>query len=134
MTHQRTLTITSVLSALFFSFHWADEIARGIESGTFSSYGGILILFVWLYAALALVHRRLGLFTLLLASVLASGVPVLHMQGVGFIGGRIPANSSGAFFWVWTNVALGVSGLVSLALSARALWSLGRKPGGWKEG
>jgi hypothetical protein len=127
MTHTRMLTVTSVLAALFFSLHWADEIARGIDSGTFSSYGGILILFVWMYAALALIDRRLGLVVLLLASLLASGVPIMHMRGVGFVGGRIPPNSSGAFFWVWTNIALGVSGMISLALAARALWNLRRK-------
>ena len=34
MTHQRVLTFTSLLSIVLFSLHWADEIARGIESGT----------------------------------------------------------------------------------------------------
>jgi hypothetical protein len=28
------------------------------------------------------------------------------------------------FFWVWTNIALGVTGMLSLVLSVRALWSL----------
>jgi len=36
--HERvTLTITSLLSVLLFTFHWADEIARGIEPGTLSA-------------------------------------------------------------------------------------------------
>jgi hypothetical protein len=48
------------------------------------------------------------------------------MQGRGLIGGRIAANSSGALFWVWTNIALGASGMLSFVLSARALWSLRR--------
>ena len=126
MTHHRTLTVTSLFSILLFSFHWADEVARGIEPGTINAVGGILILAVWLYATLALIEGRLGLILVLLGAVLASGVPVLHMTGKGLIGGRIAADSSGAFFWVWTNVALGANGLVSLALSARALWSLWR--------
>jgi len=129
MKHQVTLTITSLLSILFFSLHWADEVARGIEPGTLSAYGGLLILAVWLCATLVL-GGRLGLVLLLLGSILASGVPVLHMQGIGLIGGRIPANSSGAFFWVWTNIALGASGMLSLVLAARALWNLRRSQPG----
>ncbi len=124
MTQSGTLTFTSLLSILLFSLHWADEIARGIEPGTIDrTWGGLLILFIWLYGALAISERRSGLVILLLGSLLASGVPVLHMQGRGLVGGRIAAGSSGALFWVWTNIALGASGTISLALSVRALWN-----------
>jgi hypothetical protein len=127
MTHQRTLTFTSLLSILLFSLHWADEIARGIEPGTIDrTWGGLLILFIWLYGVLAIPERRLGLVIIMLGALLASGVPVLHMQGRGLVGGRIPVDSGGALFWVWTNIALGASGTISLALSVHALWSLRR--------
>jgi hypothetical protein len=125
MKQASTLTITSLLSILFFSFHWADEVARGLEPGTLSAVGGLLILAVWLSATLVFAERRLGLVLILLGSILASGVPVLHMMGRGLVGGRY-ANTSAIFFWVWTNIALGVCGLLSLVLSARALWSLRR--------
>lgn len=121
MKHRVTLTVTSLLSILLFSLHWADEIRRGLEPGTFSSYGGMLILAVWLCATLV-VGGRFGLVILLLGSILASGVTALHMQGLGLVGGRIPVNSSGALFWVWTNIALGASGMVSVVLAAVALW------------
>ena len=127
MKHSVTLTITSLLSILLFSLHWADEVARGFEPGTISAFGGLLILAVWLCGTLVLAERRLGLLLILLGAILASGVPVLHMQGRGLIGGRIAANSSGALFWVWTNIALGASGMLSFVLSARALWSLRRR-------
>jgi hypothetical protein len=120
-----TLTITSLLSILLFSLHWADEVARGLEPGTLSAVGGLLILAVWLSATLVFADRRLGLVLILLGSILASGVPVLHMMGRGLVGGRY-ANTSAMFFWVWTNIALGASGMLSLVLSARALWSLRR--------
>lgn len=126
MKHRVTLTVTSLLSVLLFSLHWADEIARGIEPGTISSYGGFVILFVWLYATLVLSDRRWGLGLVLLGALLASVVPVLHMQGIGLVGGRIPANSAGAFFWVWTNIALGASGMISFALAAHVFWDLRR--------
>ena len=117
------LTITSLLSILLFSLHWADEVARGLEPGTISAFGGLLILAVWLSATLVFADRRWGLVLILLGAILASGVPVLHMQGRGLVGGRY-ANTSAMFFWVWTNIALGASGMLSLVISARALWSL----------
>ena len=123
MKHQVTLTITSLLSILLFSLHWADEVARGLEPGTVSAFGGLLILAVWLCGTLVLPERRLGLVILLLGSILASGVPVLHMQGAGLVGGRV-AHTSGMFFWVWTLIALGASGMTSVILSAGALWRL----------
>src|SRR5437879_10882514 len=128
MKHQLTLTITSLLSILLFSLHWADEVARGLESGTVSSAGGLLILAVWLSATFVFAERRLGLIIILLGSILASGVPILHMQGRGLVLGRYgTTNVNAMFFWVWTNIALGASGMLSLVLSVRALWTLGRQ-------
>src|SRR5215203_5568638 len=116
MTDQRTLTITSLLLILLFSLHWADEIARGLEVGTIDgTWGGLVILFIWLYGVVAIPERRLGQVIILLGSLLASGVSVLHMQRRGLVGGRIAVDSSGAFFWVWTNIALGAIGTISLA-------------------
>jgi len=126
MTHRRTLTIASLLSILLFSLHWSDEISRGMEPGTIDrTWGGLLILFIWLYGTLAIPERRLGLVIMLLGSILASGVPILHMSGRGLLGGRIAVGSSGAFFWVLTNVALGMTGMISLALAIHALLKRG---------
>jgi len=124
MNHRITLTISSLLSILFFSLHWADEVARGLEPGTMSGFGGLVILAVWLSATLVFADKRWGLVLILLGAILASGVPVLHMQGAGLAGGRVAtaAGAGGKFFWVWTNIALGASGMLSLVLSARALW------------
>lgn len=125
MKHRVTLTIMSLLSILLFSLHWADEVARGLEPGTVSSAGGLLILAVWLSATLVFSERRWGLLIILLGSILASGVPILHMQGRGLVLGRYGiTNANAVFFWVWTNIALGVSGVLSLVLSIRELWNL----------
>jgi len=124
MKHRVTLTITSVLSIVLFSLHWADEVSRGLEPGTVSSAGGLLILAVWLSATLVFAERRLGLIVILLGSILASGVPILHMQGRGLVLGRYgTTNNNAMFFWVWTNIALGASGMLSLVLSVRELWT-----------
>ncbi|MES1242714.1 MAG: hypothetical protein ABUT39_13950 [Acidobacteriota bacterium] len=121
------LTLSSLFSILLLSFHLADDMVRGFETGKLENYPGILILFVWLYGTLALAERRSGYVIMLLGSILGAGVPILHMRGAGLVGGRI-ANSDGMFFWTWTLLAIGVAGLFSFILSARGLWSLWRQP------
>ena len=125
MKDKATLSITSLLSILFFALHWADDIVRGISTGGVSGLGGVLILVVWLYGTLVLGERRLGYVIMLLGSIGGLGVLVIHMRGAGLVGGRI-ANSSGVFFWVWTLIALGVTSTMSIILSARGLWGLQR--------
>jgi hypothetical protein len=123
MKYRVTLTVMSLLSILFFAFHWVDEIARGMEPGGVSGLGGVLILVVWLCGPLALAERRSGYIIMLLGSIFGLGVLVLHMRGVGLVGGRI-AHSTGIFFWVWTLIVLGVTSTFSGVLSACGLWSL----------
>lgn len=72
---QRTLTVTSVLTILLFTLHWADEISRGVESGTFAAAWGVGILFVWIYVTMAIGERRSGL----VLQLLGSAVPIIHM-------------------------------------------------------
>lgn len=121
MKEQTVLLVTSICAILLGSFHLSDDIVRGLEPGGVSNFNGVLILAVWLYASVMLAGRRVGYAIVLIGSIGASGVPYLHMTGVGLVGGRI-ANSTGKFFWVWTLMALGVTGLVSAVLAARGLW------------
>ena len=121
-----TLTITSLLSVLLFAFHWADEISRGMEVGTLSAFGGIVILVVWLTGTLVLGDRRSGYIISLIGGILGLGVLVLHMSGKGITGGRISPNSPGAFFWVLTLIALGSTSTISAILAARELWRTAR--------
>ena len=123
MRHNLILTITSLLSLLFFSFHLSDDIVRGFEPGGVKNIIGVLIMVAWLYGTLVLAERRSGYIIILLGSILGSGVPVVHMMGRGLVGGEI-ANSSGVLFWVWTLITLQVTAIFSLILSARGLWSL----------
>jgi hypothetical protein len=125
MKHSVMLTITSLLSILLFMFHLTDDIVRGWEPGGLSNLvGGSLIMVVWLYGALVLAERRSGYIITVLGSLLAFGVPVLHMKGKGVGVASGIANSSGGFFFIWTLIALGVTGLFSVILSARGLWGL----------
>ena len=120
------LTIASLLSILLTTFHLTDDIVRGMEPGTLSNLIALPILVVWLYGTLVLAGKRSGYLIILLGSLLGLLVPVIHMKGAG-VGGAI-AKSSGAFFFIWTLLALGVSSLFSIILSARGLW--GRLPRG----
>ena len=117
-----TLTITSLLSILLMSFHIADDIVRGYEPGGFKNIQTILTLSIFFFGTLALAGRRSGYIIIFLGSILGCLVSLAHMRGAGLVGGRI-ANSSGKFFWVWTVLALGVTSVFSLVLSARGLWS-----------
>src|SRR3954447_23990729 len=101
------LTITSLLSLLFLTFHLADDIVRGFEPGGLSNLVGVLLIsVVWLYGTLVLAGRRAGYVIILLGSLLALFVPYVHMRGKGVGVASSIANSSGGFFFVWTLLAV----------------------------
>ena len=129
MKNNVTLTVTSLLTILFLTFHLSDDIVRGFEPGGFKHLTGIVTVTVWLYGTLVLSGRRSGYIIILLGSLLASLMPLAHMRGAGLVGGRV-AGSSGMFFWVWTLMAAGMTGLFSIVLSVRGLWSLRRGKSG----
>lgn len=124
MKENSLLTITSLLSILLFSLHLADDIVRGFEKGDIYNLTAVLIFCTWLYGTLILSGRRSGYIIMLLASLLSLAVPYLHMRGKGVALSSRVAHSDGAFFFVWTLIALGVTALFSFILSARGLWRL----------
>ncbi len=126
------LAVTSLLTILLATFHLADDIARGFEKGGVSNLAAVPFVVLWLYAALVLVlaERRSGHVINLLFSLLVLVVPLVHMRGKGVGAGSRIASSSGAIFFVWTLIAIGVTGLFSAVLSARELWSLRSRPPG----
>ena len=113
------LVVTSLLSILLMTFHIAEDIVLGFSGGGLTNLIGIGILVVYLCAALLWSDHRWGLVILLLGSLLAVVIPVIHMTGAG-VGVK---RSAGAFFFVWTLYALGVTGSFGILLSARALWT-----------
>ena len=124
MKHSSMLTIASLLSIFFGTFHLADDIDRGMSPGGLPNLLGVVICVVWLYGTLVLAERRSGLVIILVASLLLMGVPVIHMRGVGVGFGT---TRSGGLFFVWTLLAMGVTALFSVILSVRGLWSLPRR-------
>ncbi|HEX9799069.1 MAG TPA: hypothetical protein VGC00_02755 [Thermoanaerobaculia bacterium] len=118
------LVVSSLLAVLLFSLHVADDIVRGYEPGTLWNASATLVFSTWLYATLILVGRRSGYWILLVASLMGSGIPILHMKGAG-VGGKIAA-SDGGFFFIWTLLAFGTTSILATVLSARGLWRLRR--------
>src|SRR5579871_3768985 len=119
MKQNATLTTASLLSIVLMMFHMTDDIVRGMEPGTLTDLVILPIVVVVLYGTLVLAGKRSGYVIMLIGSLLWLVVPVIHMKGKG-LGGAI-ASSTGAFFFVWTLLALGVSALFSILLSARGL-------------
>lgn len=116
------LAIASLLSILFMTFHMTADFLHDpseMPQGVFLTV--VLILVVWLYGTLVLTERRSGYVIVILGSLSAAGMPILHTMGAGI------SPSRGAFF-VWTLLALGVTGVFSLLLSVHGLW---RRP--WRQ-
>ena len=124
MKHQVSLTITSLLAILLFTFHYAQDIVLGIEPGDVSTYIGVLIVVAWLYPLVVLAGRKSGYLINLVFSLLATLMPALHMKA-GLLGhGRSTLEFFPAFFWVWTTFAICVTGAIAFLLSVHGLVSL----------
>src|SRR4051794_30802863 len=55
-----TLTVTSLLSLLSFTFHLTGDITRGYAGGGAPNLAAVPIAVVWLYGTLVLAERRSG--------------------------------------------------------------------------
>jgi len=123
------LVITSLLSILFMTFHLTSDTVRA-RAGTPEAGGSTLvavpILAVWLYGTLMLSERRSGYVIMLIGSLLALGMPILHVMPAAGVFHGVLAKSNGDFIFVWTLHMLGVTGAFSLILSVQGLWSLRR--------
>lgn len=118
------LTITSLLTALFLTFHISDEIARGMEPGGLNMVIPVFVLAGLVYGALVLGTRRAGYIIMLIIAIFGTGVPIVHMLGTnGLVGGKIAAESSGSFFWAWQNITLCTVSAFSLILAVRCIIS-----------
>ena len=128
MKESAILVVTSLVSMLLTTFHHSDDVVRGMApAGLNGNLVPIVFLLLWLYGTLLLAERRSGYVINLVASLLASGLPLIHMIGSGLAGKRI-GSADGAFFFAWTLIALGVTANFSVILSVRGLWRMRRGP------
>jgi len=124
MKQSAILTTASLLTILFMTLHLAGDILFRISPAGLVNLFPVFVLVVQLYGTLVLGGRRTGYIIIFLGSVLGLLIPVIHMKGTrGLIGGDI-GNSSQAFLFVWTILALGITSTFSVILSASALLSL----------
>ena len=120
------LIVLSLLNALFFALHLTGDVVFGMEEGGREILVGVLILAVYLYGAVGLPHRLAAYIVLLLGGLASAALPVMHTMGRP-LGERF-AQLPGGFFFIWTLLTIGATGLVAFVLSVQAIWSLRQPP------
>jgi hypothetical protein len=109
------LTVASLLSLLFMTFHMTHDVMRQAE-GAVTYPIPVLVFALWLYGTVALSGRAWGYVIMLVGGLFGAAMIVVHAQG-------IVVSKSGGFFFVWTLFALSTTGWVTMILSARGLWT-----------
>ena len=109
------LTISSLLMLVLLTFHLTDDTLHATDgmdvSGTIIC---LVIMLVLLYGTVELAGKRLGYVIMLIGGLASLYMPLLHGMG--------PRATRWGFFFVWTMLAMGVTGAFSAILSARGLW------------
>ncbi|HEX3459108.1 MAG TPA: hypothetical protein VHR97_14245 [Candidatus Baltobacteraceae bacterium] len=126
MKRNNVLTIMSLLSIVLLSLHLTDDIVYGTDKSPVLNVVAIAVLVIWLYGTLVLAERRSGHLIMLLGSIAGMVIFTVHASRTGGLSAGTVAASSGAFFFVWTLLALAVTSVFSAILSAQGLWNLRR--------
>jgi hypothetical protein len=117
-----TLTIASLLSIILLPFHVGGDVALGLDrGGSGLAFVVVPILLLVACGALLLADRISGHVIMFLGGLVALGMPIIHRNN-GFT--ATVATAPGGIFFIWTLVALGVTGGLAMILSARGLWNL----------
>lgn len=117
------IVVPLLIVALLVS-HLSHDIVYGYEPAKVATLFALPIVALWLYAALALAGRGSGYILLIIGSLAAAIVPIIHMSGGGVRQEVI--QSSGGFFFVWTLIAIATTASFSVLLAIHGLWSLRR--------
>ena len=116
------LTVASLLSLLFITFHLTHDVIRQAE-GAVKYPIPVVVFSLWLYGTLVLSDRAWGYVIMLFGGLFAAAMIIVHSHG-------IVVGKSGGFFFVWTLFALSTTGWVTMILSAQGLWTTFRRRGG----
>ena len=125
MKQSTLLMVTSLFSILFLTIHFTSDFLH--DEGELSLQlvlVSALILTVLLWGTLVLAERRTGYVIMLLGSLFALGMPVIHLVRARGVASALARPD--AFLFVWILLALGVTGLFSAVLAVRGLVSLQR--------
>ena len=115
MKHNVALTVASLFSLLFMTFHMTHDVIRQAEGAVLYPIP-VLVFTLWLYGTLMLSDRVWGYVIMLLGGLFGAGMIIVHSRG-------IVVGNSGGFFFTWTLFALSTTGWVTMILSARGLWT-----------
>ena len=129
MKQSTLLTVTSLLTILFLTIHLTSDFLH--DAGELSLQLVLiaaLILTVLLWGTLVLAERRTGHVIMLLGSLFALGMPVIHLKRATGVADALARPDASLFVWIL--LALSVTGLFSALLSVRGLVNLQRgRPG-----
>ncbi|HEY2850782.1 MAG TPA: hypothetical protein VGI97_12950 [Gemmatimonadaceae bacterium] len=117
-----TLTVASLISLVLLPLHVGGDVALGLDKG------GAMLMFVLLpillvvaCGTLLLAERKSGHVIMFVGGFVALAMPIIHRNN-GFT--PTVAQAPGGIFFIWTLVALGVTGGLAMILSVRGLWNL----------
>jgi len=117
-----TLTIASLLSVVLLPFHFGGDVALGLDQGgSVIVFVGVPVLLLVACGTLLLSERISGHVIMFLGGLAALGMPLIHRNN-GFT--AAVAKAPGGLFFMWTLMALGVTGGLGIILSARGLFNL----------
>ncbi len=119
---RNTLTIASLLSIILLPFHVGGDVVLGFDrGGPGLVFIVVPILLVMACGTLVLAERRSGHVIMLLGGLVALAMPIIHRNN-GFT--AAVAQSPGGLFFMWTLMALGVTGGLVVILSVQGLRNL----------
>ena len=122
---RNTLTIASLLSIILIPFHIGGDLVLGFDrGGSGLVFVVVPILLVMPCGTFLLAERRSGHVIMLLGGLAALAMPIIHRNN-GFT--AAVAESPGGLFFIWTLMALGVTGGLVVILSVRGLWKPGSR-------
>lgn len=117
-----TLTIVSLLSIILLPLHIGGDIVLGLDKGGSGVvFVAVPILFLAACGTLLLSERRSGHVIMFLTGLVALAMPIIHRNN-GFT--ATVAKGPGGLFFIWTLMALGVTGGLAMILAARGLLNL----------
>ena len=115
-----TLTIASLISIILLPFHIAGDVALGLDKGGPGLFFVVVpVLLLVATGTLLLAERKSGHVIMFLGGLAALGMPLIHRNN-GFK--PAIATAPGGIFFIWTLVALGVTGGLTMILAAHGLW------------
>lgn len=123
-----SLTVASLVSIVLLPFHVGGDIRLGFDrGGPGLAVVVVPVLIVVACGTLLLGDRRSGHVIMFLGGLASLGMPLIHRNN-GFT--AAVARSPGGLFFIWTLVALGVTGGLTMILATRGLWMLRRRSPG----